>query len=215
MAETEKPRLYYFPIYGRAEAIRIALRYLEIPYEEEVMLWQKWSFQKYSGNYEFQQLPLLEIEGKRLVQSSSILRYICQKHGAYSSSEEEVARIEGIVELRGEIQDIVLPMLYEGNLAGAKAWYDAKMPLIYFPMLEALLADNAAGQGRYFVGEKATMADFVMFEFGFNAFQRPQMSELEVKFAPIAPKFFSFLASFKEERESLRIYMNEPKDKPF
>jgi glutathione S-transferase len=215
MAEIAKPRLYYFPAYGRAEVIRIALRYLEIPYEEEVVLWQSWPLQKYSGNYEFNQLPMLEIDGKRLVQSCSILRYICQSHNAYSSSAEDATRIEAIVELRGEIQESVLPMLYEGNLIGAKTWYVDRMPVHYFPMLEALLTDNEAGQGKYFVGDHATMADFVMFEFGFNAFQRPQMNELGVKFAPISPKFFAFLKSFREERESLRVYMSEPKDKPY
>jgi len=215
MAEEDRPKLHYFPYYGRAEAIRIALRYLEIPYEEEVMFSQKWPAKKCSGDYEFSQLPMLELDGLKLVQSCSILRYLCQTHNAYGSSAADGHRIEEIVELLGEVQEQTLPLLMEGKLAETKAWYEAKMPKLYFPMLESLLAANPAGQGKYFVGAQASMADFAMFEFGFDAFQRPQMDELGAKFAEIAPKFFAFLKSFREERESLRVYMSEPKDKPF
>lgn len=215
MAETDRPRLHYFPYYGRAEAIRIALRYFEIPYEEEVMLLQKWPVKKCSGNYEFRQLPMLEMDGLKLVQSCSILRYLCQTHTTDSSSEADCQLVEEIVELKGEIQENTLPLLMEGKLAETKAWYEANMPSIYFPMLESLLSANVAGKGRHFVGTKATMADFVMFEFGFNAFLRPQMEELGRKFEAISPLFFAFLKSFREEKESLRVYMSEPKDKPF
>ena len=214
MAEKSKPKLHYFPYYGRAEVIRMVLKYFGIEYEEVEVSMKNWPSLKHSGDYEFQQLPLLEIEGKRLVQTSSILRYICQRNYNYSTSPDQIAQIEAIVELRWEIHDQTFPLLLQGKLAEAKEWYEAHMPSLYFPMIEKLLEVNAEGQGKHFVGSSTTMADFAMFEFGFDAFQRSQMADLGAKFAPIAPKFFAFLRSFGEERESLRRYMSEPKDKP-
>ena len=215
MAVNPKPRLHYFPSYGRAEVLRTAMHYFSVDYEEEVILPQKWPGVKHTGVYEFQQLPMLEIDGKRLVQTASILRYLCQTHNAYSTSQDEIALIEGIVEMTTEIFDKVIGLMLEGKVEIAKRWYETNMPAVYFPMIERLLESNPAGRGKYFVGSHVTMADFAMFELGFTAFQRPQMSELEQKFASMAPRYFGFLRSFKEERESLRRYMSEPKDKPF
>lgn len=214
MAAPEKPKLHYFPYYGRAEVLRIAMKYFELDYDEEVVSPQKWLALKRCGNYEFTQLPMLEIHGKRLIQTSAILRYLCQTNHAYSTSLDQIAQIEAIVELHSDIQDQTLPLLLQGKLTEAKAWYEAHMPTLYFPMIERLLEANAAGQGKYFVGSTVTMADFAMFEFGFDAFQRSQMADLGAKFALIAPKFFAFLSSFKEQKQSLKRYMSEPKDKP-
>lgn len=214
MAEKSKPKLHYFPYYGRAEVIRMALQYFEIEYEEVEVPMRNWPSLKHSGDYEFKQLPLLEIEGKRLTQTSSILRYVCQRNYAYSTAPDQIAQIESIVELRWEIHDQTFPLLLQGKLTEAKEWYEAHMPSLYFPMIEKLLETNVVGQGKHFVGSSTTMADFAMFEFGFDAFQRSQMADLGDKFTTIAPKFFVFLRSFGEERQSLRRYMSEPKDKP-
>ena len=214
MAGTVKPKLHYFPLYGRAEVLRIAMKYFEMDYEEEVVTTAKWPALKHSGVYEFQQLPMLEIEGKRLIQTSAILRYLCQTHFAYSTSPDQIAQIEAIVELRAEILDYTLPLLLQGKLAETKTWYETQMPTLYFPMIERLLESNVVGQGKHFVGSSVTMADFAMFGFGFDAFQRPETADLGAKFAPIAPRFFAFLGTFREEKEGLRRYMSEPKNKP-
>ena len=214
MADPGKPKLHYFPYSGRAEVLRMAMQYFELDYDEEVVSSQAWVSLKRSGNYEFAHLPMLEIQGKRLVQTSAILRYLCQTNHAYSTSTDQIAQIEAIVELHSDIQAQTLPLMLQDKLTEAKAWYEVHMPEQYFPMIERLLEANGAGQGKYFVGSTVTMADFVMFEFGFDAFQRSQMEDLGVKFAPIAPKFFAFLASFKEQKQSLKRYMSEHNDKP-
>lgn len=214
MADPGKPKLHYFPYSGRAEVLRMAMQYFELDYDEEVVSSQAWVSLKRSGNYEFAHLPMLEIQGKRLVQTSAILRYLCQTNHAYSTSTDQIAQIEAIVELHSDIQAQTLPLMLQDKLTEAKAWYEVHMPEQYFPMIERLLEANGAGQGKYFVGSTVTMADFVMFEFGFDAFQRSQMEDLGVKFAPIAPKFFAFLATFKEQKQSLKRYMSEHNDKP-
>ena len=68
-----KPKLYYFKFYGRAEPIRFALSALGVDYED-VEIKGKLSdgeegakeWEEAKGKFEFEQLPVLDIDGKSL-----------------------------------------------------------------------------------------------------------------------------------------------------
>ena len=73
--------LHYFDIYGRGEPIRVILHYAGIQFEDRTYSFEAWpSIQNY---FEFSELPCLEIDGIRLVQSQSIARYLCIRLGYY------------------------------------------------------------------------------------------------------------------------------------
>ena len=199
--------LHYFPTFGRGEPIRLALNYFGVPYTERIISLEAW-FGGEKANFEFKQIPMLEMGGKKLVQSMAILRYLCQKNNAYPTEPAEAALVEAIVELRYEIYDILAPLNYTMKKAAeVKDWYRANMGR-YFQTIESLLAANPTGQGKFFVGSKATMADFVMFEFGYNIFLRPLNADLGAEFRAKAPKFFTFMDSFKATKPSLATFMN-------
>lgn len=59
--------LRYFPIYGRGEAIRIALKVAGVDVQDEVVTFEDWPNQK--ANQEFGRLPVLLIDGHELVET--------------------------------------------------------------------------------------------------------------------------------------------------
>ncbi len=82
-------KLYYFDIYGRAEAIRMLLHHAKVEFEDVRINGETLGEMKAAGQLEFGQVPMLEHDGKHLVQSWSILRYIGKLHGYYPDNAEE------------------------------------------------------------------------------------------------------------------------------
>ncbi len=76
-----KPKLYYFDGYGRGEYIRMLLAYLKIDYDEAHYDFPLSEEDKKLG--EWQALPMLSIDGYKLSESRSILRYLCAKNGLH------------------------------------------------------------------------------------------------------------------------------------
>jgi glutathione S-transferase len=58
-------KLWYFDGYGRAEAIRMMLTYLEAPFEDIRLSFEEFGKLKAEGKFEFGQLPAAEWEGKQ------------------------------------------------------------------------------------------------------------------------------------------------------
>merc|ERR1712062_168269 len=77
-------KLLYFGIAGKAEAIRLALTYAKIPFEDYKFKDGEFTKMKESGELNFGQVPALKVTNKKtgetdlLTQSGSILRFIAQ-----------------------------------------------------------------------------------------------------------------------------------------
>ena len=70
-------KLYYFPIRGRGEPIRLLFTYKGIQYEDIRVTGEEWS--KTQVNMPFGTMPVLEEDGKQLGSSNVILRYLAEK----------------------------------------------------------------------------------------------------------------------------------------
>ena len=71
------PKLYYFDLYGRAEAARMAMVYSGVQFEDIRVTGDSWKALKESGNLEFGSVPMLELDdGTKLVQSMPIVDYL-------------------------------------------------------------------------------------------------------------------------------------------
>ena len=66
--------LTYFKGRGRAELIRLMLEITGTPYKERTISGPLLEELRTKGDLFFQQLPLLEIDGLKLVQSAAIVR---------------------------------------------------------------------------------------------------------------------------------------------
>ena len=60
-------KLYYFDIYGRAEAIRMLLTHAKVEFEDHRINGEQLGELKAEGKLEFGQIPMLEHDGKYLV----------------------------------------------------------------------------------------------------------------------------------------------------
>lgn len=97
-----RPRLAYFPIYGRGEVVRLLLTYLKIDFDEDPQPLPlggpvekaKWEQQRH--NFEFKYVPVLHIDGHSLSSSMSILRYLARKHKMHPTDPYDLWRVDSM-----------------------------------------------------------------------------------------------------------------------
>ncbi len=80
----EPIRITYFPIRGRVEALRMMLEELALPYVMESVTLEQWPQRR--RETPFDQLPLMEIDGRRIAQSRAMIRYLARKHDLYGEN---------------------------------------------------------------------------------------------------------------------------------
>jgi hypothetical protein len=83
--------LHYFNGRGKAEIIRLVLAVTGVEWTQ-VYVSEKDQFQKLKdeGKLLFGQLPLVEFNGKRLIQSNSTVRFFARKGNLLGSNEDEI-----------------------------------------------------------------------------------------------------------------------------
>jgi hypothetical protein len=82
-------------------------------------------------------------------------------------------------------------------------------------MIEKRIAENDP-QGHFFVGKAASLADFVLFQFGYDHFLRPDMkNRFEAVLRDNAPIFYQFVLYFKDSNPRLRTYLAQRVEKAF
>ena len=91
-------KLYYFDIYGRAESIRFLLSHAKVEYEDINCGGDLMKELKESGKLEFGQVPMLETDGKRFVQSWAILRYLGRTYGYYPETPDLAWTIDSTID---------------------------------------------------------------------------------------------------------------------
>nr|4ACS_A Chain A, GLUTATHIONE S-TRANSFERASE A2 [Homo sapiens]4ACS_B Chain B, GLUTATHIONE S-TRANSFERASE A2 [Homo sapiens]4ACS_C Chain C, GLUTATHIONE S-TRANSFERASE A2 [Homo sapiens]4ACS_D Chain D, GLUTATHIONE S-TRANSFERASE A2 [Homo sapiens] len=160
----EKPKLHYSNIRGRMESIRWLLAAAGVEFEEKfIKSAEDLDKLRNDGYLMFQQVPMVEIDGMKLVQTRAILNYIASKYNLYGKDIKEKALIdmyiEGIADLGEMIGDLSFSQPEE---------QDAKLALIqektknrYFPAFEKVLKSH--GQD-YLVGNKLSRADIHLVE---------------------------------------------------
>ncbi|KAM6180860.1 glutathione S-transferase A1-like [Erethizon dorsatum] len=161
---TGKPVLHYFNARGKMESIRWLLAAAGVEFEEKFITcpedFEKW---KDDGLLMFQQVPMVEVDGMKLVQSRAILNYFATKYNLSGKDMKERLLIdmytEGIIDLYEMVS--YLPMTPPDQK-------DSKMALIrdraknrYFPVFENVLKSH--GQD-YVVGNKLSRVDIHLVE---------------------------------------------------
>ena len=167
-------KLHYFDFYARAEPIRFLAAHAKLPLENVYMTFEEWPTAKTSGLYEFGQLPMLEIEGKQLVESWSILRYLGRLYGYYSDEDLEAAyRIDSILDSCEDFMRTRFKFTSEQDAdrkqTGKDFFYNTYLPM-WVKAIEKRIASNVSQ--KHAVGAKVTIADFglaaTIFDFLYN-----------------------------------------------
>ena len=102
---------HYFQGKGLGEQVRLMLWEAGVQYEERyVDTREKLEALRANNDLLFQQLPLLEIDGLKLVQSGAIVRYIARKYNLYGKGPADHVHCDM---LGDGIRDMLLGTLFK------------------------------------------------------------------------------------------------------
>ena len=203
--QTQDAVLHYFDLIGRAETTRMILTYYNTKFTDNRIAMEDWSDFKSTKSLDFGQLPCLEIDGLRLVQSVAINQYLCRKFGAEARTNEDKYRVESLVMFKEDVQAVLFTMAWNKKTEEMEEWYSNTAPGI-LEMLENRLCQNLDGE-HFFVNRRETLADFTWFEFAYDWFLRPSYAKYEPILQKNAPKFRALIDRILEKNEHLRDYL--------
>ncbi|KAM4787618.1 uncharacterized protein ACIQIH_005513 [Cyanocitta cristata] len=159
-----KPKLYYFDGRGKMESIRWLLAAAGVEFEEEFLETRE-QYEKLlqGGSLLFQQVPMVEIDGMRMVQTRAILSYIAAKYNLYGKDLKERALIDMYVGGTDDLMGFILmfPFLSAEDKEKQRAFIVQKATSRYFPVYEKVLKDH--GQD-FLVGNNFSWADVHLLE---------------------------------------------------
>jgi glutathione S-transferase len=187
--------LHYFNGRGRAEVIRQLLTSNGVAFEDKTFTFQAWPEHKATGAYEFGYVPMLEIDGHRLVTSLAIERYLAKKFSLYPADLYQAYLVESLIDYKVDIIDTLGHLFFvRRDLQALADWFasDVKQHL---KVIEARLLANHAGD-EFFVGEGKTWADYSIFQFLYDTFCLPGLETRQVVLQETAPKLVSFVERF-------------------
>jgi len=199
------PVLHYFNGRGKAEGIRLMLaaagvQFTEAPFIKEFSQMEKL---RKDGSLLFQQIPLLEIDGKKLVQSHAILRYIARKYNLYGKNDDEKVQIDILTE---GTRDFLGFFALFSKMDDAKVLDDIRKKALprYMPVFEKIISESKSG---YLVGDVLSMADVCLLEIllhiperipeGFDGY--PKLKEYMIRISSL-PTIAAFLKGTQRKR---------------
>ncbi|XP_046829803.1 glutathione S-transferase-like [Vespa crabro] len=149
-------KLTYFPVKALAEPIRFIFSYAGVEFEDVRFNSNDWP--KIKPTTPFGQVPMLEVDGKKVNQSTAIARYLAKQHGLAGKNDWEALEIDAIVDTIHDLRAKIAAHHYEQN-AEAKA---AKLKVAeeVVPFFLERLDNQVKNNGGYFVGGALSWADF-------------------------------------------------------
>mmetsp|Transcript_30029 Transcript_30029/g.76479 ORF Transcript_30029/g.76479 Transcript_30029/m.76479 type:complete len:217 (-) Transcript_30029:278-928(-) len=155
-------KLHYFDFPGRAEATRLMLNYGGIPFEDATFQREQWASLK--PKMPFGQVPVLEVDGKMLAQTSAIERYAAKLAGLAPSDPWEAAKVDEVLGFVAEANDLFAATY---GIKDADAKIKARQEVCAGPLKDKFAKVTqmieAAG-GEFLTGSKPTHPDFVLFK---------------------------------------------------
>ncbi|OBS71582.1 hypothetical protein A6R68_13841 [Neotoma lepida] len=167
-----KPLFHYDEVRGRMESVRWLLAAAGVEYEEKfIQTNEDLEKLRSDGVLMFQQVPMVEVDGMKLVQTRAILNYFSSKYNLYGKDMKERALIDMYSEGLADLNDIFI--IYPFFPPGVK---EAKI---------SLMKEKATNH--YLVGNKLSKADIHLVEMIYN------MEELDANIIANFPLLQKFL----------------------
>ena len=175
--ELSNVRLHYFPANGRASFIRAILHWKKVPFEDLKYNYQEWGQIKKSGDFEFEQIPMLEINGKKLTQSFAILIYLGRLFNILGNSPFEeyliVSLINSYEDVLPKMISIIFAKSEEQKEQSTKDFLNIHAPFM-LKRWEARFLENGKD---YMVGDSFSLADIFVTVSLFNIFKNKTRKE--------------------------------------
>lgn len=154
-------QLHYFNGRGRAETTRWMLAVNRIAFENvPIDTPEALAALRATGKLPFDQMPLLEISGLRLSQSSAMIRYLARRGDLYGDSDAEAVWCDMVAGAAADFAETAMQAAFQPTESAAVAALRARFAK-FGPMLEARLANSAS---EWCAGGRMTFADVVLAE---------------------------------------------------
>lgn len=158
-------KLSYFDGPGRAEPIRVALRMAGLPFEDERLNHQQFVEKKQEGAFPLGSVPVLEVDGVVIVQTSAILRYVARlgQTDLYPTDPFRALLVDSALDtLNDTLSHALTPSLFERDLEKKLAM---RAELVRGPMRLAygyLARLVKTSGGPFIAGAQLSIADLVL-----------------------------------------------------
>ena len=154
-------QLHYFKGRGRAETTRWMLVVSQINFEN-VAIESPEALAKLraTNKLPFDQIPLLEIDGLNLSQSSAMIRYLARRGRYYGETDVDALWCDMIAGAVADFAETALQAAFQPSTDGAMESLRGRFGK-FGPKFEARLAETATG---FCVGARLTFADVVLAE---------------------------------------------------
>ncbi|XP_049926580.1 glutathione S-transferase A1-like [Epinephelus moara] len=155
-----RPMLYYLNGRGRMESIRWLLTVAEVDFEE-IYLTSRDQYLKLlsDGALMFQQVPMVEIDGMKLVQTKAILNYIAEKYNLHGKDIKDRVMINMYSEGAMDLMEMIIRLPLSADKKATLETIESKAKERYLPVFEKALTGPI-----YLVGGKLSCADVQLLE---------------------------------------------------
>lgn len=158
-------KLTYFDSPGRAEPIRIALRIAGIPFEDIRHKFPAFAEARARGEFPLGSVPMLEVDGVKIVQTAAILRYVARigDRSLYPDDAWQALLVDSALDTFNDtLSHALLPSLFERDhdkkLAMRAELAAGPLARVY-GYVEGLVA---ASGGPFVAGAAMSIADLVV-----------------------------------------------------
>jgi len=159
MTSNPLAKLHYFAGRGRAETTRWMLAVNEIPFENlPLESPEALAALRATGKLPFDQIPLLEIDGLCLSQSSALIRYLARRGDLYGDNESDALWCDMIAGTVADFAESSMQAAFMPNREQVVAALQARIGK-FGPRFEARLNDNGSG---FACGMRLSFADVVL-----------------------------------------------------
>ncbi|XP_041645539.1 glutathione S-transferase 3-like [Cheilinus undulatus] len=156
----DKPVLYYFNARGKMESIRWLLAAAGVDFDE-VLLTTRAQYEKLlsDGDLMFQQVPMVIMDGMKLIQTKAILNYIAEKYHLHGKDIKDRVKVNMYSEGLMDLMEMIMTLPFTSNPEEKIMEIETKAKGRYLPVFEKALSDAV-----YLVGGKMSMADVQLLE---------------------------------------------------
>ncbi|ODM96901.1 Glutathione S-transferase [Orchesella cincta] len=153
----DKYKLIYFNVMARAEPIRLIFAAAGVQYEDYRLEGDNWDTEK--TNYPWGKLPVLEINGEVLAESTAICRYLASKFSLVGSTDLEAAKCDEYVDAIMDCRSHWRSYYWESDAAKKEELKNILLNVqvpFYYSKFEKIVE---ASKGDYLLGTNYTWAD--------------------------------------------------------
>ncbi|XP_022116058.1 glutathione S-transferase 2 [Pieris rapae] len=151
--------LYYFPIKGLGEGLRMLLTYGGQKFEDHRVPKDQWP--EFKPKTPFGQMPVLEINGKKISQTLAIARYLGRKYGIAGDNLEESFEIDQNMDFFTDIRLKASTVMLEQDPA-IKEKIKADLEKNYYPEALKKLNELIGKNNGHIANGKLSWGDFVI-----------------------------------------------------